>query len=85
VRLSWRKAIVELQVKDNGVGIRQQSGGAPGPGLGLKGMRERAALLGGVIDIDSTPSEGTTINCRIPLDSAMLSASPRKPVRTRSR
>jgi PAS domain S-box-containing protein len=85
VRLSWRKAMVELQVKDNGVGIRQQSGGAPGPGLGLKGMRERAALLGGVIDIDSTPSEGTTINCRIPLDSAMLSASPRKPVRTRSR
>jgi len=84
VRLSWRKAMVELQVKDNGVGIRQHSRVAPGRGLGLKGMRERAALLGGVIEIDSTPSEGTTINCRIPLDSAMLSANRRKPVKARS-
>jgi PAS domain S-box-containing protein len=85
VRLSWRKAMVELQVRDNGVGIRPQSGGVPGKGLGLKGMRERATLLGGMIEIDSIPNEGTTINCRIPLDSAMLSASRRKPAKTRSR
>jgi PAS domain S-box-containing protein len=85
VRLSWRKAMVELQVKDNGVGIRPPAGSIPGRGLGLKGMRERATLLGGVIEIESGPSEGTTVNCRIPLDSAMVSASRRKPIKVRSR
>jgi signal transduction histidine kinase len=35
-------------------------------GLGLRGMRERAALLGGSVQIESTPDQGTTVFVRIP-------------------
>jgi PAS domain S-box-containing protein len=35
--------------------------------LGLLGMRERVALVGGTLTIESTPGRGTTIFARIPL------------------
>jgi PAS domain S-box-containing protein len=35
-------------------------------GLGLIGMRERAALVGGSLDIESTPGGGTTVYVRVP-------------------
>jgi len=34
--------------------------------LGLAGMRERARLLGGALEVQSTPGEGTTITVEIP-------------------
>jgi signal transduction histidine kinase len=34
--------------------------------LGLHGMRERASLLGGTVEIESTPGTGTTVFVRIP-------------------
>ena len=36
-------------------------------GLGLRGIRERAALLGGMADFESTPGGGTTVFVRIPI------------------
>ncbi|MEJ2111889.1 MAG: ATP-binding protein [Acidobacteriota bacterium] len=36
--------------------------------LGLIGMKERVALLGGDVDIESTSGDGTTVRVRIPLD-----------------
>ncbi len=36
--------------------------------LGLLGIWERAALLGGTVDIESTPGSGTTLFARIPID-----------------
>ena len=30
---------------------------------GIKGMRERAAAIGGKLDVDSTPGQGTRIRC----------------------
>jgi signal transduction histidine kinase len=35
--------------------------------LGLVGMRERAALLGGKLTIESTPGMGTTVFVDVPL------------------
>ena len=35
-------------------------------GMGLLGMRERAALLGGTLTIDSTPGRGTRLRAEIP-------------------
>ncbi|MBN2560390.1 MAG: histidine kinase, partial [Phycisphaerae bacterium] len=35
--------------------------------LGLLGMRERAEMVGGTLDIESTPGKGTTVQARIPL------------------
>ncbi|HXT15419.1 MAG TPA: chemotaxis protein CheB, partial [Gemmatimonadaceae bacterium] len=42
--------------------------GATVPGLGLRGIRERAALLGGTAEIESAEGAGTTIFIRIPID-----------------
>jgi signal transduction histidine kinase len=55
-----------LTVRDNGRGI------APGVSVssrafGLLGMRERALLLDGTIDLLSVPRRGTTVSLRIPL------------------
>jgi signal transduction histidine kinase len=54
-----------LRVCDDGKGF-EPGGGFPGH-LGLRSMRERAANVGGTVDIDSGPGEGTTVHLRIPL------------------
>jgi signal transduction histidine kinase len=36
-------------------------------GLGLLGIRERAAIVGGSLEIDSAPARGTRITLRIPV------------------
>lgn len=38
-------------------------------GLGMLGIRERAALLGGVVEIESSLGRGTALYARIPIDS----------------
>ena len=38
--------------------------------LGLRGMRERVALLGGELEIESGPGGGTTVFVRLPDPSA---------------
>jgi signal transduction histidine kinase len=38
--------------------------------IGLLGMRERAAVLGGTLEIESSPGAGTTVFARIPLGGA---------------
>ncbi len=37
-------------------------------GLGLEGMRDRLMLLGGTLEIESTPGAGTALFARIALD-----------------
>jgi two-component system sensor histidine kinase UhpB len=51
-----------VRVADDGIGF------APGgdvAGLGLTGMRERAVLAGGRVDVTSAPGRGTTIELRL--------------------
>jgi PAS domain S-box-containing protein len=57
---------VSLIVEDNGVGFDPQEGLGNGE-LGLIGMRERASLVGGTIEIESNPGSGATIFVRIPV------------------
>lgn len=62
----------ELRVKDDGVGIAAsvlEAGSRPGH-WGLPGMRERAAQLGGRLEIASLPGQGTEVVLRIPAVSA---------------
>ena len=54
-------------VEDDGDGFSPQAV-APGR-LGLVGMRERAAILGGDVTIESREGRGTTIHARIPTNS----------------
>lgn len=35
--------------------------------LGLVGMRERASLIGGEVEIETAPGKGTTIFVRVPI------------------
>ncbi len=55
-----------LEVKDNGRGITQ-SQITNSKSLGLLGIRERALLWGGTVQINGAPGKGTTITVQIPL------------------
>lgn len=61
-----------VEVEDNGSGFRLNAKGMPvkTTGLGLLGIRERAAIVGGSLVIDSAPGSGTRIALRIPLKGA---------------
>lgn len=58
------------EVEDNGRGFACDPQGMPARnnGLGLLGIRERAANAGGTLEIDSAPGRGTRIKLRIPLN-----------------
>jgi len=55
---------VRLLVRDNGSGFDPQ---AKREGFGLLGMHERAALLGGELQVESSPDAGTVIRVRLPV------------------
>jgi PAS domain S-box-containing protein len=58
-------------IEDNGGGFDVEAAMLPagrGRKLGLLGMRERAALLGGTLNVESEPGAGTTLFVRIPFD-----------------
>ncbi|MBX9843083.1 MAG: PAS domain S-box protein [Xanthobacteraceae bacterium] len=70
---------LQLTIEDNGRGFDAavpsgNSGLSGRRGLGLAGMRERLALIGGELEIESSSGVGTTVFARIPLDLARLSA-----------
>ncbi|HEV2092629.1 MAG TPA: PAS domain S-box protein [Rubrobacter sp.] len=69
VALARRGEAVHLEVSDEGCGFDPSSPTATGPGerVGLVGMRERVALLGGELKIYSRPGAGTRAVARIPL------------------
>jgi signal transduction histidine kinase len=64
VEISEQDATVHLSVRDDGAGFDPE---AETDGFGLLGMRERVALLGGKLLLDSTPGNGTTITASIPV------------------
>ena len=56
---------IEIQVRDDGKGGASETV-ATQPGLGVMGMRERAVLLGGRLEVDSEDGQGTTIRAILP-------------------
>lgn len=58
---------VVLEVADDGVGLSATAD--DGSGVGLAGMRDRALLVGGTVDITSGDA-GTTVRLRVPLGNA---------------
>ena len=63
VRILRKGAAIELRVQDDGTGFEAGRVGR----LGLRGMRERAALLGGSVEIRSQVGKGTTLVALFPV------------------
>jgi two-component system sensor histidine kinase UhpB len=68
IGLQQIEGTVELEIRDDGVGFDLQCvHPTSGHGLGLVGMRERVATLGGTLVINSQPGSGTCIVARVPV------------------
>ncbi|MDD5260778.1 MAG: ATP-binding protein [Methylacidiphilales bacterium] len=70
VNLKQQGAMIELSIHDDGIGFNTEDHSARRKakgGLGLLGMRERAAYVGGTLSIKSIPRSGTKIEALIPL------------------
>jgi two-component system, NarL family, sensor kinase len=67
VTLEGTSRDVRLSIVDDGKGFdTRRQGRSPADGFGIGGMRERAALAGGVLTIRSRPGRGTTVGVNIP-------------------
>jgi signal transduction histidine kinase len=74
VYLSFSPDELELQVRDDGVGMDARQAEQAG-GYGLRNMRERARRLGGRMNVYSEKGNGTRLIVSIPLDSDVLEDS----------
>ncbi len=71
IKLTYLRRKVRLEVRDEGCGfdpsMSKEKGIGRGEKVGLAGMRERVALLGGAIEIISQPGSGTSLVAEVPL------------------
>jgi len=72
IKLHQDEHQLELQVVDDGRGITEEEK-TNTRSLGLLGMKERALLVGGEVNITGAESKGTTVVVRIPLNKAAAS------------
>ena len=62
LRVSRVGDVVAVNVEDDGVGFDP----AGAVGIGLAGLRDRAAEVGGAVDVASAPGRGTRVTVRVP-------------------
>ena len=59
-----------MQIEDNGIGFKSPSANASDPrkksGMGLVGIMERVAYVGGLVEFKSVPDKGARIEVKIP-------------------
>ncbi|MEU5551844.1 sensor histidine kinase [Micromonospora sp. NPDC047793] len=60
--LSYLTDVVLLDVRDDGRGMN----GGSAQGFGLRSMMQRVRSVGGVVEIESAPGEGSAISVRVP-------------------
>lgn len=67
VRLRQMADSVVLSIADHGIGFDTAHPTVRGGGLGLGGMRERAAVIGATLDISSSSEKGTEVRVALPI------------------
>ena len=65
VELAQSEGRVRIEVRDWGIGFDPAQ--VHGDHFGLKGIRERARLLGGAVTLETAPQQGTHIRIELPL------------------
>jgi len=60
-----------MHIRDNGKGMSGEAQGKP-KSFGLLGMRERAGLMGGKVEIKSVLNQGTTVTISVPIPISTL-------------
>jgi signal transduction histidine kinase len=63
VEVSEDSEMLRVRVSDQGIGFDPSASTA---GFGLIGMRERAELVGGTLEVRSAPGKGTTVTATVP-------------------
>ena len=74
IQLSGHHDELRFAVVDDGIGCDVET--ARRSGAGFANMRERVAVLGGTLTIDSAPGRGMQLRGRIPLDAGAGTGSP---------
>jgi signal transduction histidine kinase len=67
IRLHCSDGDLAISIEDDGTGFDRRDVRSERKGLGLVGMRERAALLAGEVNLDSERGGGTRVTARLPL------------------
>jgi signal transduction histidine kinase len=82
VQLLVEQGNIAMTIADNGIGLAPMATGKPGS-FGLIGIEERVKILGGTVDITSSPGAGTMVAVTVPLldhdDIAYLPRAPSAP------
>jgi signal transduction histidine kinase len=68
VMLEAQERSVVMVVEDDGVGFEVDDSRTGDKGIGIAGMRERSALIGATLQVESAPGEGTSVFLRCPVD-----------------
>lgn len=68
VRVRLSEGVIHCEVCDEGRGFVPRHVDADGRGMGIIGMQERAAMLGGDVIVRSQPGSGTCVLVRIPVE-----------------
>jgi two-component system CheB/CheR fusion protein len=67
VRMQCHEGILELSVRDDGIGPPDPAQLAEGGGLGMHTMYYRARIIGAVLSLSRNEEGGATVTCRFPL------------------
>jgi PAS domain S-box-containing protein len=69
IEMNQQHGMLVLTVRDNGVGFSARATQKEGS-YGLMGIRERALMLGGWMEVDNPPGGGGRVTVRLPLEGA---------------
>jgi two-component system NarL family sensor kinase len=63
VRIEYSESCFLMTITDNGTGFDTETDGSKG--IGLINMKQRAQLINGIFDVESSPNKGTKISLRV--------------------